>query len=108
MTQQYLAGELSLLLAQMQALAAGQSRVRDVARLRHEAETGPLTALASVTLRALALTDGLCWDSLTRGDAAAFARQSGASAQLYQFGVCAGLLSEGQPGFGATGRHDHR
>jgi len=94
MTQQYLAGELSLLLARLQATATDQASVRDVARLRREAETGPLTALTSVVVRALALTDRLCWGSLQRGDTAAFTCQAAACAELREFGLCAGLLEE--------------
>src|SRR6266511_2330119 len=59
MTQQYLAGELSLLLARLQAVATDQASARHIACLRREAETGPLTALSSLTARALALTDAL-------------------------------------------------
>jgi len=95
MTQQYLAGELSLLLARLQAVATDQGSARDVAQLRHEAETRPLTALTAVAMHALVLTDGLCWDSLTRGDSLAFTREAAIGAELREFGVCAGLLSEG-------------
>jgi hypothetical protein len=95
MTQQYLAGELSVLLARLQAVATNQAAVREVAQLRREAETGPLTALTFVVMRALALSDRLCWDSLERGDAAAFACQAAICAELREFAVCAGLLDEG-------------
>jgi hypothetical protein len=94
MTQQYLAGELSLLLARLQAVATDQASARHIARLRREAEAGPLTALSSLMVRALALTDALCWQSLQRGDTAAFTRQSTICAELWNFGVCAGLLEE--------------
>ena len=94
MTQQYLTGELSLPLAQLEAVATNQASVRDVAHLRQEAEAGPLTALASVVVRALELTDSQCWDSLTRGDTAAFTCQAAICAELCEFGVCAGLLEE--------------
>jgi hypothetical protein len=47
-----------------------------------------------VVARALALDDGLCWQSLTRGDGAAFTRQARAGADLREFGVCAGLLTD--------------
>src|ERR1022692_4309590 len=43
---------------------------------------------------ALALTDGRCWESLNRGDLAAFTRQAKVCAELHEFGVCAGLLEE--------------
>jgi hypothetical protein len=94
MTQQYIAGELSILLAQLQAVAADETTARDVAELRREAETRPLTALPRVVARALALDDGLCWQSLTRGDGAAFTRQARAGADLREFSVCAGLLTD--------------
>lgn len=96
MTTQYLAGELSLLLAQLQAVATDDARARDVGLLRHEAETKPLVALPSVAVRALELADSLCWDALRRGDTAAFVRQTAICAEMWQFGVCADLLEEGQ------------
>jgi hypothetical protein len=94
MRQQYLAGELSLRLGQLRVVAKSQASVRDVGRLRQEAETRPPTALAPVVVRALELTDGLCWDSLTRGDTSTFTSQAGICADLREFGVCAGLLEE--------------
>jgi hypothetical protein len=93
MTQQYLLGELSLILGELQAVASNEATVRQIASLRREEETGPLTALAGVAARALALADGWCWESLTRGDTAAFARQTATSAELWEFAVCAGLIS---------------
>jgi hypothetical protein len=94
MTQQYLAGELSFLLGQLQAVTPGQVSARQVARLRYEAETRPLTTLPSVALRALLLTDDLCWESLRRGDTVVFSRQAALSGELYEFGMCARLLDE--------------
>jgi hypothetical protein len=95
MTEQYLIGELSLLLARLQAAAGSQASARDAVRLRGEAETCPLAALGSVVLRALRLADDLCWDSLARGDIRAFTCQAEASADLRRFGVCARLLADG-------------
>jgi hypothetical protein len=94
MTQQYIAGELSILLARLQAVTPDETAARDLAALRREAETRPLAALPRVVVRALALDDGLCWQSLTRGDGAAFERQARAGADLREFGVCAGLLTD--------------
>lgn len=94
MTQQYLFGELSMILGELQAVATNEAAVRDVARLRREAETGPLVALASVAASALELTDGWCWDSLMRGDSAAFARAAATCADLWEFAVCAGLIED--------------
>lgn len=94
MTQQYITGELSLRLAQLQAAATDPERARELGRLRYEAETTPLTALGAVVVRALGLADRLCWDSLGRGDALAFGRQASLCGDLWEFGVCARLLED--------------
>lgn len=97
MTRQYIAGELSLIMGELRAVATSQATVRNVEHLRQEAETAPFAALASVAVRALELTDGACWDSLTRGETAVFVREAAICAELWQFGIGAGLLEEGQP-----------
>jgi hypothetical protein len=94
MTQQYLVGEMSLLLAQLRTAAFDPACAEELGALRVEAETLPLPALRSVAVRAIDLADVLCWESVTRGDAASFDRQAAVSAELYQFGVCAGFLHE--------------
>jgi len=71
-----------------------QAAVADVADLRQRAETGRRSAMVSVAVRALEVADCGCWDSLTRGDAAAFIRQAAVCAELWEFGVCAGLLED--------------
>ncbi len=83
-----------MLLAHLQAVTTTEESRRDARSLRHAAETEPIPALGSVTLRALALTECLCWDSLNRGDMTAFTRQAAVCAELMEFGVCAGLLDE--------------
>ena len=67
MTQQYLAGELSVLLGRVQAITTTEAGGREVWSLRVAAETGPIQRLGWVTVRALALTDRLCWDLLNHG-----------------------------------------
>lgn len=93
MTRQYLIGELSAVLGELEDVTQGISR-GEVVRLRGEAETAPLTALTSVAERALRLIDRLCRDSLERGDAATFASQSTIGAELRDFGICAGLFDD--------------
>ena len=93
-TQQYLAGELSVLLERVQAVATTEAGGRDAWSLRQAAETVPVQALGGVTVRALALTERLCWDSLSLGDTAAFTRQAAVGAALREFGVCAGFLGD--------------
>jgi hypothetical protein len=93
-TQQYLAGEVSLRLAQLQAVAVEPSFAGAVAKLRRAAETSPPGALTAVLIRTLEMTDAICWDSLARGDMTAFDCQAANGAELREFGVCAGLLAE--------------
>jgi hypothetical protein len=93
MTHDYLVGELSVRLERLQWEA--RTRAGDVARLRQQVETTPVTWLAAETMCALALADRMCWESLSRGDTAAFDRQAAISADLHLFGVCARLLDEG-------------
>jgi len=98
-TQQYLAGELSVLLGRLELAASDPACALAVHRLRREAETVPPAALGPVAARALSVADEACWRALERGDALAFARQAEACGELWRFGVCADLLQEG-PGLG--------
>jgi hypothetical protein len=91
-TQQYLAGELSMLLARLQAVVPSLASAGDIAQLRRAAETLPAGALAPVTARALEIADGLCWDSLIVGDVGSFSRFAAVGADLREFGVCSGML----------------
>ena len=93
MTQDYLIGELSACLQQLEAATARES-VADVVRLRHRVEASPPSDLPLAAARALDVADGICWDSLARGDTAAFVRQAQASAELRQFGICARLIAD--------------
>ncbi|UIX34223.1 hypothetical protein [Streptomyces sp. GQFP] len=94
MTQRYLVGETSVLLAQLQASGADPVVAGELARLRREAESGPASRLSAVALRALELTDELCRDSLRRGDVRAFVHQCACGAELRDFCVCARLLAD--------------
>jgi hypothetical protein len=93
MTQQYMIGEFSARLEQLQAVAV-RGATADVACLRHEVENSGLSALAPAAVRAIELADTMCWSSLARGDIAAFARQAAVAADLRLFGVCARLLAD--------------
>lgn len=96
MTQQYLIGELSVRLEQLQKVATSAA-AEDVGCLRCEVEAGTVRGLAPAAARAIALADSLCWQSLTSGDISAFNRQAEVSADLRLFGECARLL-EDDPG----------
>jgi hypothetical protein len=95
MTQQYLVGELSLILEELEAAAMNEAAVQ-VAHLRHEVETTPPAALAPMAARAVELSDRVCWDSLSQGETEAFVREAVICAELWEFGLCAGLLEEDQ------------
>jgi hypothetical protein len=94
MTQEYLVGEMSICLQRLEAVTAEREAAADVVRLRRQVETSPPSSLAAEAARALAVADGLCWDSLARGDTAGFARQARASAELREFGICARLIAD--------------
>ena len=94
MTQQYVAGELSLRLGELQAVATDQERASEIAHLRYEAERASHAALGSVVVRALRLANRFCWDSLECGDAVAFSRRVAICADLWEFSVCARLVEE--------------
>lgn len=94
MTQQYLLGELSARLGQLQAAARQPGMRDDVACLRRRVENGPVGRLPAELARALALADQMCWDSLSRGEAGAFDRQAALCADLRLFGACARLVDD--------------
>ncbi|MCL4314057.1 MAG: hypothetical protein M1131_08005 [Actinobacteria bacterium] len=94
MTQQYLAGELSLLLGQLQGVVSDDALAKEVGQLRREAENWPTKALGIVARRAVELADEICWDSLSRGDASALIAQVPICAQLREFGICASMIDE--------------
>ncbi len=94
MTEQYLVGELSLQLARLREVAGHTGFERAVIQLRREAETEPLVTLWRPLVRALALCDRMCWNSLAQGETSAFNSQAAVCADLHDFGVCAGLLTE--------------
>jgi hypothetical protein len=95
MTRHYLVGDLSRLLGRLQAAAPDAARARQVARLRQETEARAPEELGPVAHRALDLTEVMCWESLTHCDLDAFEEQAALSAELYELGLCGGLLDGG-------------
>jgi hypothetical protein len=93
-TQQYLIGELSLLLSNVAAVATTDGTVEEALRLRRRAERSAPEDLTAVVVSALCLTDVLCVMSLSRGDMTAFTAQVEVSRRLYEFGVCSGLFGD--------------
>ncbi|MEY9956666.1 hypothetical protein [Streptacidiphilus sp. MAP5-52] len=94
MTQEYLVGETSMLLALLESAAPDAVCAAEVERLRCEAEQTPPAGLSQVAARALRLADRLCWESLDRGDVEAFGRQCACETALRDFCVVAQLFSD--------------
>ncbi len=91
MTWYYLAGELSLLLMEIEAAAGSQWESREASRLRHRAETVELSAFSEVVEGALVLLHGMCDRSFYSGDAGLCVRQVELTERLEAFASAAGL-----------------
>jgi hypothetical protein len=90
-TQQYIVGEFSVLLSELEVAAGGGAgAVRD---LRWEVEHSPVGLLAGLARRSLEVTDGLCWSALEQGDVAGFRACSWMAVALAAFARNAGLLA---------------
>ena len=90
MTQQYVVGEFSLLLAELQPAPAGwMAAVHD---LRRDVESSPLPVLSQLAHEALDLTDVICLAALEEGDVGGFRRCARIAVALGEFTANAGLL----------------
>jgi hypothetical protein len=96
-TTQYITGELSVLLGELQKMVPDERLARDVGRLRVEVEAAPFEELQVVALRAKELMRRLCSECLVRGDIRNLCRQATWGAELMEFFDCASLLQEGEP-----------
>jgi hypothetical protein len=92
-TQQYLIGQFSALLEELQP-SPGDGLAAAVHDLRQAVECSPLQMLPKLAREAMGLTDTICWAALERGDATGFCRCAKAAAALGQFANAAGLLPE--------------
>jgi hypothetical protein len=90
-TQQYIIGELSALLAGLEPTAEGRFG-EVVGNLRREVEVSPLPLLPQLAREALNLTDKVCWLALDRGDVRGFCRHSERASALREFAVSANIL----------------
>jgi hypothetical protein len=93
MTQQYLIGQFSVLLEDLQPSPADGLAVA-VHDLRDEVEHSPVQLLPKLARDAMALSDMICLGALERGDAIGFCRYANAAAALGEFTDAAGLLHE--------------
>ena len=89
-TQQYLVGELSVLVGELQRAAPRTLRATtDV--VRHRVESSAPDELGLLVRSVIAEADRLCWLSLGSGDLGAFAEQAEAAAALGAFAHAARL-----------------
>ncbi len=91
MTQQYIVGEFSSLLADLQP--ASVELASAVGNLRREVEIGPWAELPWLAQKALTLADMICWVALEQGDASGFRRYADTAAALRVFTASANLLA---------------
>jgi hypothetical protein len=91
MTQQYIVGEFSSLLAELRP-APGELFASAVDDLRRDVETGPRLQLPCLAQAALTLADMICWDALEQGDASGFRRCADTAVALREFAASANLL----------------
>jgi hypothetical protein len=92
MTQHYIVGEFSSLLAELRP-APSEFLTSALDDLRREVEAGPLARLPTLAREAMTLTDGICWAALEQGDAGSFCRYAAGAAMLQEFTESAHLLS---------------
>ena len=90
MTQQYIVGEFTSLLADLQP-APGEWLVA-VDDLRREVESSAVRMLPPLADKAMNLTDTICWAALEQGDVGGFCRYATTAVALREFTENAGLL----------------
>jgi hypothetical protein len=92
LTQQYIVGQFSVLLEELQS-AAGEwlAAVREV---RGEVESCSVSMLPRLAQQALGLIDLICWSALERGDGEGFCGCARRAAALGEFIDNARLLQE--------------
>jgi hypothetical protein len=89
MTQQYLVGQFSALLGDLEGPAADWRRA--VHRLRRDVERSHPRGLVPLADEVLRLSDTICWGRLEQGDGEGFCRCVEAAAALAEFIEAAGL-----------------
>lgn len=99
MTRQYLRGEVLILLSRLEGAAPCRQSAETLVSLRRQAEIMPLEVLPEVLEHALDEAEEWCWCALGQ-DAALFQRQCQVAADLYEFGLCSGLLAPKDTGPG--------
>ena len=91
-TQQYIVGQFSVLLQEVEAPAGEWFEA--VRRLRIEVESCPWSMLPWLAQEAIGLTDLICWSALEQGDVASFCGCARSAAALGEFIDNARLLQD--------------
>ena len=89
MTQQYLVGQFSALLGDLEQTAAEWQPA--VHSLRRDVESSPVAMLPELADEATELIDTICWAALERGDITRFCSCAKAATALGEFIDCAGF-----------------
>jgi hypothetical protein len=92
-TQQYLIGQFSALLEELQP-PAGEWLASAVRDLRREVESSPVQMLPKLAHEAMDLSNVICWAALERGDCNGFRRYAKAAVALGEFADSAGRVRE--------------
>jgi hypothetical protein len=82
-TQQYIVGQFSVLLGDVQPPAG--EWLAAVRELRSEVESCPLSMLPRLAQKAIGLTDLICWSALEQGDLDSFRGCARSAAALGEF-----------------------
>lgn len=91
MTEQYLVGEFSSLLGELQPVPDARlaSALRD---LRRQVEACPPCRLSCLARQAITLTDVICWSTFQGGDVGRFCEEIETVVRLEEFAITANLL----------------
>ena len=92
MTQQYIVGQFSVLLEDLQPHSG--EWLAAVWELRREVESCSLSMLPRLAQQAMGLTDLICWSALERGDVDSFWGCARSAAALGEFIDSARLLQD--------------
>ena len=92
MTRQYLSGELSLRLGDLESVAVDPERRQLVAQMRRDAERLPTGCLGDLVWRGLRLGEEACRVALEEGDWREFLRRISVCSSLWEFGLCSCLI----------------
>ena len=92
MTQEYIVGQFSVILGELQPPPG--EWLEAVRKLRREVECCSLSMLPRLAHEAMGLTDGLCWSALEQGDVNGFCGYARSAAALCEFLDNARLLAE--------------